>query len=193
MSDKDQGYASTVDAGERTRDVLSAIYGSVVATEKVGAAAVVATEKTGAASVLATEKIGAGGILATEKTGAAGLVETIRSTQLLQVQGERNFANTALQAERIRTELAAQAERYQIANTMAMSDMRLEQQKQSCEVLAAIAKCCCEDEKRAADLKATILAAEANRVRDDLAQCRAELLAFRASGNGNGNNGNNRV
>lgn len=47
-------------------------------------------------------------------------------------------------------------------------------------VQAAIAACCCK-------LEATILNVESNRIRDDLNQTRAELLALQARrGNGNG-------
>jgi hypothetical protein len=150
-TDKDQGFASVVDAGERTRDILAAI-----------ATGLVTTEKTGAASVLASEKV-----------GAANIVETVRSTQLLQVQ-----------AQSLRAETAAQAERYQIANTLALSDMRLEQQKQACDIQRDIAECCCK-------LEARILEVESNRVRDDLSQARAELIALKSCCGSNPGNGNN--
>jgi hypothetical protein len=41
-----------------------------------------------------------------------------------------------------------------------------------------------EVRREVAEVKATVLAVDANRIRDDLAQCRAELLAARG-GNGN--------
>lgn len=124
ISDKDQGFASVVDAGERTRDVLRFIYDGIVATEKTGAASVLATEKIGAAAILAAEKIGF-------------------QTQL-------------------------QSEHRHNATLLAMQDMRREMTLQ-------IERCCC-------DIKATVLAVDAQRVRDDLAQCRAELIA---AGHGN--------
>lgn len=136
VSDKDQGFASTVDAGERTRDILSAI-----------ATGLVTTEKTGAANSLATEKI-----------GAAAVIETVRSTQLLQVQ----------------------AERIQQAGLLALSDVRLEQQKQACELERKLAEYCCKLEEKIAGVTATILFVDAQRIRDDLAEARAELLALRA-------------
>lgn len=147
VSDKDQGFASTVNAGERTRDILGAIYGATVATEKNGAA----------------------NSLATEKVGAAGLIETVRSTQLLQVQNER-----------LRQDASAEFQRFQIANTLAMSDNRLEQQKQACELERKLAECCCKLEEKIAGVTATILSVDAQRIRDDLAEARAELLALRA-------------
>ena len=110
--------------------------------------------------------------LATEKVGAAAVIATERNATVLQVQAERIRADAALQAERVRAELSAQNERYQIANTLALSDFRREATKDHCETLAKLAECCC-------DLKATIKEVESNRIRDDLAQCRAELLASR--------------
>lgn len=139
ISDKDQGYAAVVDAGERTRDVLHGQrFSDKISTDGFSAASI-AVEKTGAASVLATEK---------------------------------NTAELRVQAERVRADQAAQAERLHLAQTLALSDMRLEQQKQACELEAKLAACCCK-------LEAQMLAIESNRVRDDLAQCRAELLALK--------------
>jgi hypothetical protein len=43
--------------------------------------------------------------------------------------------------------------------------------------------------KEVADVKATVLSVDAHRIRDDLAQCRAELLAARSHGGGHGNSG----
>jgi len=128
VSDKDQMFANNIDAGERTRDVLAAIYASVVATEKVGAANSLAVEKVGAAANLTAEKIGAAALLATEKIGAANTL----AVQL-------GFKDAAMQ----------------------------------------LAECCCEIRREVADVKATVLSVDAHRIRDDLAQCRAELLASR--------------
>lgn len=130
ISDKDQMSAYNVDAGERTRDVLKAIYDSVIATEKNGAATSLAVEKVGAAAVLTAEKIGAANVLATEKIGAANTL----AVQL-------GFKDAALQ----------------------------------------LAECCCEIKEEIADVKATILSVDANRIRDNLVQCQAELLALRTA------------
>jgi hypothetical protein len=157
ISDKDQGYQATVDAGERTRDIL----GGQRISDGVNYHGHTATQ------------------VAVEKTGAANVLAAYQTTGLLQVQAERIRAESALQMERARTELSEQASRYHIANTMAMSDMRLEQQKQACEIEAKIAACCC-------DIKETVRQIESDRIRDDLAQCRAELLAS-ARGHGSGN------
>lgn len=97
---------------------------------------------------VAIERTGAAGELATEKVGAAALLAGERNTSDLRMQAERN----------------------NLAQTQAMSDMRLEQQKQACEIQAKIDACCCRLEARMSEI-------ESNRIRDDLAQCRAELLA----------------
>lgn len=140
ISDKDQGYAAAIDAGERTRDVLSG--------QRVSDAGNWAGHN---ATQVAVEKIGAAGILAVEKT----------------------TSELRIQAERIRADQAAETARNHLAQTMALSDMRLEQQKQACEIEAKLAACCC-------DLKAEMKQIEANRVRDDLAAARAEILALRS-------------
>ena len=153
ISDKDQGYAAIIEAGERTRDVLHGQRFSDHANDLAHAATQVAVEKIGAAGILSSEKIGAAAVLATEKT----------------------TAELRVQAERIRADQAAQAERINLAQTMALSDMRLEQQKQACAIEKSIADCCCK-------LEARMLEIDAHRVRDDLHQARAELLAL-AKGN----------
>lgn len=130
VADKDMIYAQTIDAGERTRDILASIASGLTTTEKVGAANQLATEKVGAAAVITAEKIGAAAVLATEKIGAAN--------------------NLAVQ--------------------LGFKDMALQ-----------MAECCCDIKKEIADVKATVLAVDANRIRDDLAQCRAELLARRTA------------
>jgi hypothetical protein len=142
ISDKDQMFASSIDAGERTRDVISAIYNSIVATEKVGAANQLTSEKIGAAAELTAERIGAANLVATEKIGATNTL----ATQL-------GFKDLAMQ----------------------------------------LAECCCDIKKEVADVKATVLAVDAHRIRDDLHEARAELLALRSRGGGghNGNQGNN--
>lgn len=152
ISDKDQGYQAAIDAGERTRDVLSGQRVSDAGNWAGHNATQVAVEKVGAGSILATEKIGAASLLAVEKT-----------TSELRVQ-----------AERIRADQAAQVERINLAQALALSDMRLEQQNQACSIEAKLAECCCK-------LEARILEVESNRVRDDLAQARAEVLALRTT------------
>jgi hypothetical protein len=120
ISNKDQLFATSIDAGERTRDVLSAIYNSIVATEKTGAANQITSEKIGAANTLATQL---------------------------------GFKDLAMQ----------------------------------------LAECCCDVKKEVADVKATVLAVDAHRIRDDLAEARAELLALRVrggGGHGGGHGGN---
>jgi len=147
VSDKDQMFAAVIDAGERTRDVLSAITDSVVATEKIGAA-----------NALATEKVGAAAVLEASKNGAA-----------LHVQ----IANTSAAAAAIAA--ANQQAAMMYANTNAST------------LAAQLAECCCDIKKDIADIKATILAVDAHRIRDDLGEARAELLALRfAQGGGHG-------
>jgi hypothetical protein len=137
ISDKDQQFATSIDAGERTRDVLGAIADSVVATEKIGAA----------------------GILEAAKNGAA-----------LHVQLANVAAASAAQAA------ANQQAAMMYANTNAST------------LAAQLAECCCDIKKDIADIKATILAVDAHRIRDDLNEARAELLAIRTRGHG-GNGG----
>jgi hypothetical protein len=138
ISDKDQQFAASIDAGERTRDVIDAVYNSIVATEKTGAASVLASEKIGAAAELTAERIGMANLLAINTTSAQNSL----ATQL-------GFKDAAMQ----------------------------------------LAECCCDIKKEIADVKATILSVDAHRIRDDLAEARAELLAIRfaRTGNGNGN------
>ena len=146
ISDKDQMFAQSIDAGERTRDVLAAIASSIVATEKTGAANSLATEKVGAAAELTAEKIGAAGVLATHNAS---------SQQLLAMH---NLAH---------------------ANTLAV-------QLGFKDAAIQLANCCCDIKKEVADVKATVLAVDANRIRDDLQQCRTELLLQRTHGGGGG-------
>lgn len=156
INTKDQMFASSIDAGERTRDVLHAIRDTSVAIEKTGAANSLATEKVGAGAILATEKIGAAAMLAAEKIGTASVMATHDQAHLI-----------ALQVCDVKSSLLLELE-----------------------------KCCCEMGKQVADVKATVLSVDANRIRDDLAQTRAELLSLRSCcsngnghGNGSGNNG----
>ena len=140
ISDKDQQFASSIDAGERTRDMLHAIRDTVVSVEKNGAANSLATEKIGAAMELTAEKIGSAAVLATTT--------------------------------------AHHAISMQLCNTEA-------------KMAAQLAECCCEIRKEVAEVKATVLEVDAHRIRDDLAQTRAELLALRSSTSGHGcGNGN---
>lgn len=130
-------------------------------------------------------------MLAAEKIGAAAVISTERNATVLQVQAERIRADAALQAERIRAEMDTRAERYNIANTLALSDMRLEQQKQACEIERRIAEICCCVKDATATTNALIASIEANRVRDELSRLQTELLIRNNSrgGNGNGNSG----
>lgn len=139
LTDKDQGYHASIDAGERTRDILHGQRFSDSGNWSAHSATQIAVEKIGAAAVLVAEK---------------------------------NTAELRVQAERIRADQASQAERINLAQALALSDMRLEQQKQACSIEAKLAECCCK-------LEARMLEIDANRVRDDLAEARAELLAMR--------------
>jgi hypothetical protein len=124
------------------------------------ASSITATEKTGAASVLATEKIGAAAELTAEKIGAAGVLATHNASSA-QLLAMHNLAH---------------------ANTLAM-------QLGFKDAAMQLAECCCDIKKDIADVKATILAVDAHRIRDDLNEARAELLAakYARGGNGNGN------
>jgi hypothetical protein len=148
ISDKDQMFAQSIDAGERTRDILASIAASIVTTEKTGAANSLAAEKIGAAAELTAEKIGAAGVLATHNASHNQLIamHTLAHANTLAVQ--LGFKDAALQ----------------------------------------LAECCCDIKKEVADVKATVLAVDANRIRDDLQECRAELLAAKYARGGNGHN-----
>lgn len=115
ISDKDQLFATAIDAGERTRDVLGAIADSIVATEK-----------TGAATALAAEKIGAAGVLESAKNAAA-----------LHVQ----IANVGSAAAA--TAAANQQAAMMYANTNASAAILFASQNQA-TLAAQIAECCCE-------------------------------------------------
>lgn len=158
INDKDQMFASSIDAGERTRDVLRAIADSITATEK-----------TGAATALAAEKIGAAGILESAKNAAA-----------LHVQ----IANVAAASSAIAASNQQAAMMY--ANTNASASILLATQNQA-SLAAQLAECCCTLSKEVADIKATILSVDAARIRDDLNECRAELLAAKYARGGRRN------
>lgn len=100
-------------------------------------------------SIVATEKNGAANQLATEKVGAAAVIT----------------------AEKIGAAAVLASEKIGAANTLAV-------QLGFKDAALQLAECCCEIRKEVADVKATVLAVDANRIRDDLAQCRAELLAL---------------
>jgi hypothetical protein len=121
---------------------------------------ITATEKTGAAGVLATEKVGAAAELTAEKIGAAGVLATHNASSA-NLLAMHNLAH---------------------ANTLAM-------QLGFKDAAMQLAECCCDLKKEIADVKATILSVDAGRIRDDLNEARAELLAvkYARGGNGNGN------
>jgi hypothetical protein len=171
ISDKDQMFARSIDAGEQTRDLLSAIADSMTATEKVGAAAVLATEKVGAAAELTAEKI-----------GAAGILESAKNSSALHIQ----IANAAAASAAIAAQNQQAAMMY--ANTNASAGILFASQNQA-TLAAQLAECCCTLSKEIADIKSTILSVDASRIRDDLNEARAELLAakYARGGNGNGN------
>lgn len=100
-------------------------------------------------SIVATEKTGAATSLAVEKVGAAAV----------------------LTAEKIGAANVLATEKIGAANTLAV-------QLGFKDAAMQLAECCCEIRREVADVKATVLSVDANRIRDDLAQCRAELLAL---------------
>jgi hypothetical protein len=97
ISDKDQMFAQTIDAGERTRDVLGAIADSITATEKTGAASVLATEKIGAAAELTAEKIGSAGVLATHNASAQQLLAMHNLAHANTLAVQLGFKDAAMQ------------------------------------------------------------------------------------------------
>ena len=174
VSDKDQQFAINVEANERTRDLLAAIatYGAAnsLATEKVGAANELAVEKVGAANELATEKIGAAAVLTAEKVGAANVLASERYGYQNMLTSERLAAAQALAAERIGAANLVAIEKIGAANQLAV-------QLGFKEAALQLANCCCEIRESVAVVNATVLSVDANRIRDDLAQVRAELIA----------------
>lgn len=115
ISDKDQQFASSIDNGEQTRDLLEAI-----------AATSIAVEKTGAANSLATEKIGAAGVLESAKNAAALNVQLAASSAALAQQAAAN-----------------QQAAMMYANSNASAGVLLATQNQAA-LAAQIAECCCE-------------------------------------------------
>jgi hypothetical protein len=160
ISDKDQMFAMSIDAGEHTRDLLEGI-----------ASTITATEKTGAASVLATEKI-----------GAAAILESSKNTSALHVQ----IANAA--SASAATAASNQQAAMMYANSNASAGILFAAQNQA-SLAAQLAECCCDLSKEIADIKATILSVDASRIRDDLNEARSELLAIRYARGGHGGGG----
>lgn len=119
-----------------------------VAIEKVGAANQLATEKVGAASQLVTEKTAAANQLVVEKIGAANLLAVEKIGHANQLAVQKSFEGIQFEALRNR-----------------------------CDILTKLAECCCEIKEGQAATNALIRETESNRIKDDLAQCRAELLA----------------
>lgn len=170
ISDKDQMFAQSIDAGERTRDILAAIANGITAVEKTGAANSLATEKVGAANLLATEKVGAAAVITAEKIGAANLLAS-----------EKIGAAAILATEKTAAAAILAAEKTAAANMLAM-------QLGFKDAAMQLAECCCDIKKDIAGINATILSVDAGRIRDALAQSQAELMAIKyRNGNGNGN------
>lgn len=99
------------------------------------------------------------------------------------VQTREILAGQRFEAEHLRDAIHANEvaiEKGSAATALAICDSKHELARQ-------LAECCCEIRKEVADVKATVLENDARRVRDDLAQCRTELLLMRSGGNGNGN------
>lgn len=106
---KDTLFASTVDAGERTRDVLhgirdegsrvvSAVVANGVAIERNGRSAELATEKTAAAAMIDSAKNAAALNLAIEKTSAASILESVKNASAAQLFAAQNHAAALAQA-----------------------------------------------------------------------------------------------
>jgi hypothetical protein len=110
-------------------------------------------------------------VVATEKIGAAGILEAAKNGAALHVQ----LANVSAAAAA--TAASNQQAAMMYANTNAST------------LAAQLAECCCDIKKDIADIKATILAVDAHRIRDDLGEARAELLALRFASGGHGHGG----
>lgn len=111
ISDKDQQFASAIDAGERTRDLLSATYNSILATEKIGAANALATEKTGAALhvQIANVAAAAAATAAANQQAAMMYANTNASTLAAQIAEcccETKELIRSVESERVRDQLA---------------------------------------------------------------------------------------
>ena len=111
-------------------------------------------------------------VVATEKIGAASILEAAKNGAALHVQ----LANVSAAAAA--TAASNQQAAMMYANTNAST------------LAAQLAECCCDIKKDIADIKATILAVDAHRIRDDLGEARAELLALRFASSGHGGGGN---
>lgn len=118
-SAKDNLFAGMIDAGERTRDVLSAIADTNVNVEKNGAASSLATEKIGAAIMLSGERLAS-------------------------------------------------------VQTLALANI-------GCDIKTQLAQCCCDIKEAVSAVNATVLAVDANRIRDSLQQAQVELLMLKNS------------
>lgn len=177
----DVGHSAQVSAGFQQANSDRFGYALLHAIESNGRENHVATEKTGAATALAVEKI-----------GAAGIVEIVRSSAGTNVAIEKTTAATNLAIEKTSAALNLAIEKTAAATNLAIEKTaaasQLEALRNRSDVLAAIAACCCELKEGQANTNALILSTDASRVKDDLAQCRAELLARQFAGNGNGNN-----
>ncbi len=106
---KDAMFASSIDAGERTRDVLfgqrfegsnllTAIVANGVAIERNGRSAELATEKIGAANILEASRNAAAINLAIEKTSAASILEASKNAAAAQLFAAQNHAAALAQA-----------------------------------------------------------------------------------------------
>lgn len=108
-------YARSVDAGEQTRDLLTAIYtgdrAGELATEKTGAASLLATEKTGAALhvQIANAAAAAAATAAANQQAAMMYANTNASTLAAQIAAcccETKELIRSVEADRIRDQLA---------------------------------------------------------------------------------------
>jgi hypothetical protein len=151
MFEAQDRLAMTIEANERTRDVLSgqrfeskylsdAINANGIAIEKIAAASELATEKTAAASQLAIEKTAAAMQLAIEKTAAAQQLSTEKVAAAQQLTSEKIGAAQILATEKT-----------------SAAGVLLATQNQAA-ALAQAAECCCEMKE--------LVSAEANRTRD---------------------------
>lgn len=144
-------FASAVDRGEQTRDILKDVRENALYLREATYASTVAIEKTGAANALAIEKI-----------GAAGELESAKNAAALHVQ----IATAASQAAL--TAAANQQAAMMYANTNASAGILFAAQNQA--ILAAqIAECCCEQ-------KALVLSIDAQRIRDELALLKTQFM-----------------
>lgn len=111
ISDKDQQFASAIDAGERTRDIMSSIYASIVATEKTGAASVLESAKNSAALhvQIANNAAAAAATAAANQQAAMMYANTNASTLAAQIAEcccETKELIRSIESERVRDQLA---------------------------------------------------------------------------------------